>query len=352
MIAIKKEGILLSKSGLAFESEGVCNPAAIRVGDSVNLYYRAVRKGNHSTVGFCRLEGPLTVADRWKKPLISPEFEYEQHGVEDPRIVMIEGKYYLTYTAFDGVNALGALAISDDGIHFEKKGILVPQLPYTEFAELQKQTGRVSERYHTDHQLYATLPKPIHEIQLWDKDVIFFPRKINGQFVFLHRIRPGIQLVAIEDLASLTPEYWKAYLENLQDHILLDPVYAHESKYIGGGCPPIETDSGWLMIYHGAEDTAEGTVYSACAAALLDPDDPGKVIARLPNALFAPEYQWEKKGVVNNVVFPTGTSIFGDTLFIYYGAADTRLACASVSLSGLLAEILKHKSPHENENHD
>jgi predicted GH43/DUF377 family glycosyl hydrolase len=71
----------------------------------------------------------------------------------------------------------------------------------------------------------------------------------------------------------------------------------------------------------------------------MDIDNPVKVIARLPYPLFTPEYKWELKGDVNNVVFPTGTALFGDTLYIYYGAADKRIACASLSLSALLAEL-------------
>jgi predicted GH43/DUF377 family glycosyl hydrolase len=95
------------------------------------------------------------------------------------------------------------------------------------------------------------------------------------------------------------------------------------------------------MIYHGAEETDRGRVYSACAA-LLDLNNPSRVIARLPYALFSPESEWEIKGYVNNVVFPTGTALFGNTLFIYYGAADSEIACASVSLSALLAELLTY----------
>lgn len=87
-----------------------------------------------------------------------------------------------------------------------------------------------------------------------------------------------------------------------------------------------------MLIYHGAEETDKGPVYSACAAALMDLNNPLKEIARLPYALFSPQYKWELKGVVNNVVFPTGTA--------HYGAADERIACASVSLSALLAELL------------
>jgi len=124
-------------------------------------------------------------------------------------------------------------------------------------------------------------------------------------------------------------------------HILMTPKYDHEISYIGGGCPPIETKDGWLLIYHGVHDSLHGYVYSACAA-LLDLNDPTKEIARLPYPLFKPEFEWELKGEVNNVVFPTGTALFGDQLYIYYGAADTRIAVASVSISELTEELLLH----------
>jgi predicted GH43/DUF377 family glycosyl hydrolase len=87
------------------------------------------------------------------------------------------------------------------------------------------------------------------------------------------------------------------------------------------------------------QETDKGYVYSACAA-LLDLNDPTKEISRLPYPLFSPEYEWELKGEVNNVVFPTGTAVFGETLFIYYGAADSHIACASLKLSVLVDELL------------
>jgi predicted GH43/DUF377 family glycosyl hydrolase len=88
-------------------------------------------------------------------------------------------------------------------------------------------------------------------------------------------------------------------------------------------------------------------VYSACAA-LLDLDNPKKEIARLPYPLFSPKHEWEVRGVVDFVVFPTGTALFDDTLYIYYGAADEHIACASLSLSALVAELLLYQSNHEN----
>ncbi len=344
MIEVKREGIILSKTGLEFENEGVLNPATIRDGDNIHLFYRAVREGNFSSIGYCRLDGPLTIAERYDKPVMVPEFDYESHGVEDPRIVKIDDTYYMTYTGYDGTNARGALATSKDLKHFKKQGVIVPPITYAEFVFRVESAGKVNEKYYTNHKFYYQESDPEKKMLLWDKNVMFFPRRINGNLVFLHRIRPGIQVTSVKSLKNLTKEFWEDYITNLQDHIVIDPVYVHEMNYIGGGCPPIETEHGWLLIYHGVEETERGLVYSACAAALLDLDNPVKEIARLPYALFSPELEWELKGDVNNVVFPTGTALFGDTLFIYYGAADSHIACASLSISALLTELLSYKT--------
>jgi len=346
MIGVKKEGVVLTKTLSEFENEGVLNPAVIREGDSVHIFYRAVREGNYSSIGYCRLDGPLTVAERWDKPIMVPEFDYESHGVEDARIVKIGNMFYMTYTCYDGINARGALATSKNLKHFEKQGIIVPPITYSKFVFLAESTGKVNENYYHNHKFYYHEADPEKKILLWDKNVIFFPRKINGKLVFLHRIRPGIQIVSVKSLKELTKGFWKDYFLNLQDHIVLDPVYPHESSYIGSGCPPIETEHGWLLIYHGAEETDKGLVYSACAA-LLDLNDPTKELARLPYVLFSPEHEWELYGEVNNVVFPTGTALFGGTLFIYYGAADRLIACASVNLSDLVSELLTHVAKDE-----
>ena len=147
--------------------------------------------------------------------------------------------------------------------------------PMSEFVSLAESAGKVNKNYYRNHKFYYQEADPEKKILLWDKNVIFFPRRINGKLCFLHRIRPGIQIVSVNNLKELTKEFWKNYFMNLQDHIVLDPVYKHESSYIGSGCPPIETEHGWLLIYHGVEETDRGLVYSACAA-LLDLNNPLK----------------------------------------------------------------------------
>jgi predicted GH43/DUF377 family glycosyl hydrolase len=343
MIVVKKHGKILEKTCLDFENEGVLNPAAIREGDFVHLFYRAVRQGNYSSIGYCKLKGPLEIDQRMNTALISPEFEYEKHGIEDPRIVKIDDLYYLTYTAYDGVNALGALATSKDLIHFDKKGIIVPQMTYEEFNRLADKDIAMDEKYYRFNQHNHIIEKEGLKMLLWDKNVIFFPRRINGKLWFFHRIRPEIQIVIqIDTLEELTKEFWQKYFAQFDDFVVLKPKYDHEISYVGGGCPPVETELGWLIIYHGVHDATTGYIYSACAA-LLDLENPQIEIARLPYPLFKPEEIWELKGEVNNVCFPTGAVVFDNILYIYYGAADERIACASISLPELLDELMLNK---------
>jgi predicted GH43/DUF377 family glycosyl hydrolase len=341
MVAVKKEGIILTKTDLHFEEEGVLNPAVFQDGNTIHLFYRALRKGNYSTIGYCKLEGPLRVIERSSSPLLIPQFEYESHGIEDPRIVKIEELYYLTFTAYDGINAMGALATSTDLKSFQQHGIIVPQFTYTEFRRLADCNAHLNEKYERFHLHNNIKNNPDKIMLLWDKNVIFFPRRIDNKLFFLHRIRPDIQIASVSNIEDLTKEFWSDYFLHLHEHIVLTPKYKHEISYIGGGCPPIETSDGWLLIYHGVHDTAVGYVYSACAA-LLDIENPAKELARLPYALFKPELSWELKGEVNNVVFPTGTALFDDTLYIYYGAADKRIACASLSVKALQEELVKN----------
>jgi predicted GH43/DUF377 family glycosyl hydrolase len=335
MITVKKEGVILRTTDLDFEDEGVLNPAVIKEGNDVHLFYRAVRKGNFSTIGYFKLDGPLKLVERASAPLLSPEFDYEQHGMEDPRIVKIDDTYYLSYIAFDGKDALGAVATSTDLQHFDKHGIVVPKITYAEFDEIIRSNNDFIKRYRADYNGADTI--------VMDKDLVFFPRRINGKLTFLHRIKPDMQIAAVNELHELTPEFWKIYLQDLDKNIFLVPKYPHEIDYVGGGCPPVETAQGWLVIYHGVKNVGSGYQYSACAA-LFELDDPQKEIARLPYALFEPDQDYELAGDVDNVCFPTGTAQFDDTLYIYYGAGDDIIACASVSVTDLVAELLANRS--------
>lgn len=342
MIEVEKFGIILSPTEREFENNGVFNPGIYQEGNTVHIFYRAVQDGNFSTIGYAKTDGPHTIVHRDKKPLINRDFDYEKQGVEDARIVKIEDTYYMTYTAYDGVNAMGALATSKDLIHFEKQGIITPHLNYMEYECLIRDHGtELNPKYHHYFNLFAEIGVVDDEFRLLrDKDVVLFPRKINGKFAMLHRIWPGIQIVYFNDWKELTKSFWNDYLKNLKDHIVLDPKDIFEVKYIGTGGPPIETDDGWLLIYHGVQETLTGRTYHA-KAALLQIDKPEIEIARLPFPLFSPTNDWEKNGVVNNVVFPTGHALYGKDLYMYYGAADKHIAVAKLDINELLLELKK-----------
>jgi beta-1,2-mannobiose phosphorylase / 1,2-beta-oligomannan phosphorylase len=338
MIEIKSEGIILESSENNFDNQAVLNPATIDIGGVTHLFYRAVRSPDMvSSIGYCQLEGNKAVK-RSAKPVLFPEHDYEKMGVEDPRIVFLDGVYYLFYTVYDGKNALFAYATSTDLVHFAKQGVISPRVSYREAAQLFAHSKTALREKYFVFDSYIR-DRQGNDILLWEKDAFIFPGKINGQFALIHRVLPGIQIIMFDDFKDLTREdYWKEHLRNLGEHVVLDPEYRFESRNIGGGCPPIETKDGWLLIYHGVEDALQGKTYHA-GAALLDLDKPTKVIGRLKKPLFSPTEPWEKQGDVNNVVFPTGTVLKGDRLFIYYGAADKMIAAKSLDIKTLLKEL-------------
>lgn len=336
MISPKETRLVLEpRPSFSFENEGVLNPACIEKDGIVHMFYRAVETGNYSTIGYCQLKDHQVIY-RSEKPIITREFPYESHGVEDPRITYLEGKYYLFYTAYNGQSATVAYATSPDLKKFTKHGLITPQISYDLAEDIFKQSG-VSEKYSFFEQVFKQ--NRGSDVHLWEKDVALFPQKFNGQYALIHRILPGIQILYFDKFSDLTDDFWLNYLKQLNHHVILEPLYNFENAYIGGGCTPVLTEAGWLLIYHSTQDSPNGQIYHA-SAALLDRDNPKKVIGRLSYPLFSPERKWEKLGTVDNVVFPTSVIINGDNLSIYYGAADFVIGLKIFSLSELLQQLL------------
>jgi predicted GH43/DUF377 family glycosyl hydrolase len=340
-LVITRHGVILEKTAYGFENEGVFNPACIRVGEDVHMFYRAVRHGNYSTIGQGRFKGPLELVSRRKRPLLIPEAPFEAQGLEDPRITRIEDTYYMTYSVYDRANVMGTYATSKDLKTFTKQAPITPQFTYREYKHLVECCPDLNQKYLFHYKVlkeHGLGEEIANKLMLWDKNLMFFPRKFNGKFALLHRIHPGIQIVYFNDPGELTRSFWEEYIMDLKRHIVMDPALPHESSHIGGGAPPIETEDGWLFIYHAAEDTPKGFVYHACAA-LLDREDPRKVLARLDRPLISPINDSERVGMVKNIVFPSGTVVFNDLLYIYYGGADERIAVASVNMNDLLQRL-------------
>ncbi len=336
MVRVRKERILLEATENEFENQAVLNPTMVQQGDTLHMFYRAVKEGNYSSIGYCKLKGPFDIVERRKSPILFPEHDYEIHGTEDPRVVLLDGTYYMFYTAYDGSNALVAYATSKDLKIWEKHGIISPKMSYDEAGHFFR-LSKLKEKYYFFLSYYKDVVA--EDVLLWEKDSFIFPKKYNNKFLLIHRILPDIQVVSFDDFKDLTKVFWQNYLKTLGEHVLMEPKFGFESRNIGAGAPLVETERGWLMIYHSVEDSNKGKVYHA-SVALLDKQDPSKVIGRLKEPLFSPTEEYEKFGDVNNVVFPSGTAVFGERLYIYYGAADKRIAVASVNLHKLLHELL------------
>ncbi len=341
MIKIKKEGVILKPTNLAFENLSSFNPGIYQDGETVHIIYRALNDKHISSLGYAKLKGPLELVERWKKPFLAPKYNYEKYGIEDARIVKIKKTIYMTYVVHDGKNALVAYSQGDDLFNLKRNGIISPQVSY-DIAGKYFDYSKLKDKYYFFKSYYKD---EVHRsVKLWDKDAFLFPEKIKGKFVLVHRILPDVQLINFNNFNQLKNKtYWKENLKKLSKFVILENKYWFESRNVGGGCPPIKTKVGWLLIYHGVEPMNKGRVYHA-GAALLDLKNPTKVIGRLPYPLFSPEEDWEHQGHVHNVVFPTGTAKFGDRLYIYYGASDTYTAAASVNIKSLIKELMRHKT--------
>jgi predicted GH43/DUF377 family glycosyl hydrolase len=165
-----------------------------------------------------------------------------------------------------------------------------------------------------------------------NKDVIIFPEQIKGKYYALHR--PTTKSIG-------KPEIWIAESDNLlywgnHKHLLGLREGLWDSERIGGGAVPIKTTRGWLELYHGAT-----TDHRYCmGAVLLDLENPAKVIARSVLPILEPEADYEKNGFFGDVVFSCGVVVDGDVVKIYYGVADTSMACAELSLKEILASLI------------
>jgi predicted GH43/DUF377 family glycosyl hydrolase len=340
MLRVTKHGAILKPTKLVFENKSVFNPGIFQDGNTVHVIYRAVNKDFDSCFGYACLDGPLDVVKRWKRPMYTPKLSYESKGIEDPRIIKINDTFYVTYVAHDGRHALTAYMYGKDLFKLRRGGIISTTMMYRDAAKLFE-NAKLKDDYYFFASFYEKSAGK--NVKVWEKDGLLFPEKIRGRYAFLHRTLPDIQLARFKDFGELKDHnYWQKHFKTIDKHVVLEGRHGWEARHIGGGAPPIKTKHGWLLIYHGVEPRNKGRIYCA-GAALVDLKDPTKEIARLPKPIFVPEHKNERYGFVHNVVFPTGTAIFKDTLYIYYGSADSRVSVASVKMDSLLKELLKNK---------
>jgi predicted GH43/DUF377 family glycosyl hydrolase len=223
-------------------------------------------------------------------------------GIEDPRITYVpeQQRWLITYTAYSSAGPLVALAATTDFRTFERLGPV-------------------------------TTPE--------DKDAALFPVQFEGRWALIHRPVIAHPTIVANIWLSFSPD-----LKHWGDHQVLLPARQGgwwDANKIGLSPPPLLCDRGWLLLYHGVKMTVAGGIYRL-GLALLDRDDPRIVLQRADEWLFTPSEEYERQGDVDEVVFPCGWLLDGDTVRLYYGAADTCLAIATAPLADLLAWLDEH----------
>jgi len=270
------------------------------------------------------------------KPVFTPEMAGSRFGsVQDPRVVKIEGVYYMTY------------AYRPYAWNCNPTGLGVPESSEAEYPGFSRnpkdnmtRSGIAvsSDRVNWEHKCW---PTPLEHD---DRDVILFPEKVNGRFALLRR---PLQLVGPRH-GTDQPGIWISFSQDLErwsePELVARPLYKWEDGRIGGSTPPIRTQHGWLALYHGVENQYPPTrrVVYRLGALLLDLNDPRKVLARTRQFIMEPETYYEKFGLyIPNVIFPTGNVVKDGLLHLYYGVCDTAIALATVPLEELVAHVLK-----------
>jgi predicted GH43/DUF377 family glycosyl hydrolase len=267
-----------------WESRTVFNCGVAQQDGRVILIYRAQGVANDvSRLGYAASTDGFTF-ERRDRPVFEPADETETKGVEDPRLTRIGNTWYMLYTAWSPLGIQVAMASTRSFFAWRRHGIV--------------------------------LPGPDN------KDAALFPERIGGRYLMFHRIPTAIWLAYSDDLLD-----WGDYRK------IMDPRPGNwDDLKVGAGGPPLKTDQGWLVIYHGVD---RNRVYRL-GVALLDLDDPSRVINRPAGFILEPEEPWEVAGDVPNVVFTCGAAEIGGRYLVYYGGADKVIAVATAPKADLV----------------
>jgi len=295
---------VLALEDMPFRCNTVFNGTPVKLGNEYLLLLRVEGQQGYSFFALARSRDGLHF-EVHPEPVLLPAqeglaAEYERGGIEDPRATFIDGAYYVMYTAVSGTGYRIALARTQDFLSFER---------------------------------IAAISEP------GNKDGVLFPEKIGGLYARLDRpFGRGIGSI------------WLSYSRDLihwgNAKLLLTPRPGYWDEFrVGASVPPIRTKHGWLEIYHGTKMTSSGPIYRA-GSALLDLDDPSKVIARCTVPLLSPRTGYERVGDVGNVVFACGAIVEPDnSVKLYYGAADTCVCVATASLEDIIECTLNNHRP-------
>ena len=301
--------IISPKPENKWESTATFNPAAIYLKKKIHILYRTLADDNTSYVGYASSYDGFSIDERLNEPVYVPREDFEMKkvpngnsGCEDPRITEIGDNLYMCYTAFDGIGP---------------PRVAVSFIKVKDF---------ISHKWNWSKPAIITPPG------FDDKDTCIFGEKLKGGYFVVHRV--GNEICG-DYLDSL--DFSKETV-NKCIRIIGPRVNAWDSLKVGISAPPIKTKYGWLLLYHGVSKSH--STYRV-GVVLLDLKDPAIVLARSSDAIFEPEEEYEKRGVVNNVVFPCGMVVKGDLLYIYYGGGDKVTGVATMKLSNILGALVR-----------
>ncbi|MEW6443627.1 MAG: glycosidase [bacterium] len=297
---------IITTRDLPYPANSVFNAGATRIGNETLLLMRVEDKRGISHLTVARSEDGFTGWRVDSIPTFPPDPENhpeEIWGVEDPRITYLEERqeWAIVYVSYSEGGPLVSLASTRDFVHFERHGSVMP-------------------------------PE--------DKDAALFPVRFGGRWAMIHRPVPAVKPMGAHIWISYSPD-----LRHWGDHRII--IYARrggwwDANKIGLSPPPLLTEEGWLALYHGVRMTAAGVIYRL-GLALLDREDPCRVLARSDEWIFAPERDYELLGDVDKVVFPCGWVAVDDEIRLYYGGADSCLAVATARKSELLQWLMKYR---------
>jgi len=294
----------------------VYNPGAIYYQDKYHLFYRAVGKSGISSIGHT-VSSDGEKFERNKSPLLKPELEIETRGLEDPRISRVGNKFFLTYTAYDGQTARLCLMTSPDLKAWKRHNEIFPNWD----------SGRAGEFLLPWDPAQANHKAKHH----WLKAGAIFPERLNGKYWLFFGDRL-VWYATSENGINWVPEY----------EPLLKPRHKHfDSVHVEIGPPPIRTKQGWLVLYHGVDES----ITYRLGYLLLDLHNPLKILKRSKLPIFEPREDYELGGQIDitqnkdylpQVIFCNGAILEKNILRIYYGAGDSVICTATAKLDDIL----------------
>ncbi|MFH0773364.1 MAG: hypothetical protein V1922_03565 [bacterium] len=308
-----------------WEAFNTLNPAAVYAGNKVHILYRAQGYDYISTVGYAASKDGHTIDTRLDQPVYTPRMDYENNytgkvnhdlmsgggygGCEDPRVTLFGDRVYMTYVAFNGWYSI-RLALTSISLN-----------------------DFLNQRWNWTKPILISRPGVI------DKSGCLLPEKIDGKYVFFHRIFPNILIDYVDSLNFNGTSGW---LKGQYEIKVRKDKW--DSRKIGAGAPPIKTKDGWLLIYYGVDDSDASKYH--IGAMLLDLKRPEKVLYRTDVPILQPTEEYENTGFKPGITYPCGAVVVKDQLMVYYGGADSVVCVATAHLDTFLHELTSSQPVH------